>query len=213
MGGFSGFDPGACAWFAVLAANNTRDWFEANRALHRRGIADPMHALLVEAQAEHGGEVKLFRPNRDVRFSADKSPYHTHQRAALHGLGPMALWAAIDAEGFMAGGGVYGFSPDRLSRYRDVVAGESGAAFGQAVAEARAAGLEFWGESLARVPRGYPADHPRAELLRMKSLALSARIGPEATTDPHAVRAHARRCWDAVRPVADWLLAAMGRRD
>jgi len=210
---FDGFDPGACAWFAELAANNRKDWFEAHRATHREGIVAPMQALMEEAQARHGGKIKLFRPHRDVRFSKDKSPYHTHQRAMLYGLGPMALYAAIDAEGFYAGGGVYGFRPERLALFRDVVAAEDGAELARRIAAAEAAGCTVEGETLKTVPRGYDRDHPRADLLRHKSLILGGRIGAKEAADAARVRAHALAMWDAVRPVGDWLLEQMGMPD
>jgi uncharacterized protein (TIGR02453 family) len=209
---FSGFDPGAPAFFAELARENSRVFFEAHRALHRDGIARPMQALMEEAQAAFGGEVKLFRPHRDVRFAKDRSPFNTHQRAALHGLGPLALYAALDAEGFHAGGGVYGFLPERLALYREVVAADAGAEFAARVAAAVAAGATLSGEALARVPKGYPPDHPRADLLKLRNLILLGRMDPGRVGDAEAVRAHAFAMWRAVMPVADWLLAAMGRR-
>lgn len=209
---FAGFAPEACFFFAELARNNEKAWWEANRHRHRDGIAGPMQALMDEAQARFGGEVKLFRPNRDVRFSKDKSPYAVHQRAALHGIGPMALYAAVDAEGFHAGGGVFEFVPERLALYRSVVAAEGGEAFAAAVAAAAAAGAVLSGDSLAKVPKGFPPDHPRGDLLRMKNLILLGRLPPERVGEAEAVRAHAFALWEAVKPVADWLLAAMGRR-
>ncbi|MEM8742044.1 MAG: DUF2461 domain-containing protein [Pseudomonadota bacterium] len=209
---FAGFDPGACAWFAELQANNTKAWFEANRAGHKTGIVAPMQALMEIAQASHGGEIKLFRPHRDVRFSKDKSPYNTHQRAALHSIGPMALYASIGADGFHAGGGVYGFQPARLALFRDVVGFEDGAEFARLVAAAQSAGCVLMGETLKKTPRGFTPDHPRADLLRHKSLILIGRIPPDEAADAAKVEAHARAMWSAVAPVGAWLLAKMGHR-
>ncbi|MEL6232883.1 MAG: DUF2461 domain-containing protein [Pseudomonadota bacterium] len=209
---FAGFDPGACAWFAELEANNTKAWFEANRDRHKTGIAAPMQALMEIAQASHGGEIKLFRAHRDVRFSKDKSPYNTHQRAALHSIGPMALYASLGADGFHAGGGVYGFRPDRLALFRDVVGFEDGAEFARLVAAAQSAGCVLMGETLKKTPRGFAPDHPRAELLRHKSLILIGRIPPEQAADAAKVEAHARAMWAAVAPVGAWLLEKMGQR-
>ncbi|MEM9050049.1 MAG: DUF2461 domain-containing protein [Pseudomonadota bacterium] len=209
---FEGFDPDACGWFARLAENNSKAWFEANRATHKAGIAGPMQALMDIAQAQYGGTTKLFRPHRDVRFSKDKSPYNTHQRAAVHGLGPMALYAALDADGFFAGAGVYGFQPARLALFRDVVALEDGAVFAARLDAAQDAGCQLTGETLKTVPRGFDAAHPRAALLRYKSLILGARIGPAAAANAATVEAHARAMWAAAYPVMAWLYDKMGNR-
>ena len=60
------------------------------------------------------GEGKIFRPNRDVRFSADKSPYKTNIAAMLAGGG----YIQFSAEGLGAGNGFYVMAPDQLDRYR-----------------------------------------------------------------------------------------------
>ena len=75
---------------------------------------------LGEAQALQGGEVKLFRQHRDVRFSKDKSPYNTDLRAGIYDRPgkTMGLYCALDAAGFFAGAGVYAFEKDQLERYR-----------------------------------------------------------------------------------------------
>ena len=71
---FTGFDPDALAFYAELRQNNTKEWWAAHRARFDERVAAPFEQL-AEALADEFGEVKVFRPYRDVRFSADKSPY------------------------------------------------------------------------------------------------------------------------------------------
>ncbi|MCB1370844.1 MAG: DUF2461 family protein, partial [Rhodobacteraceae bacterium] len=75
---FLGFGEGALDWFRGLEAENSKAWFEANRTDWERGIHDPLERLLEELAADLGGSVKMFRQNRDIRFSKDKSPYKTN---------------------------------------------------------------------------------------------------------------------------------------
>src|SRR6266536_95846 len=96
---FAGWPPEALAWFEGLEADNTRAWFQANRAAYERSVRAPLEALVAELQPSFG-EVKVFRPNRDVRFSADKSPYKTQASAVVGG-----YYVQLSANGLLAGAG------------------------------------------------------------------------------------------------------------
>jgi uncharacterized protein (TIGR02453 family) len=165
--------------------------------------------MLEELADESGGRVKLFRQHRDVRFSPDKSPYKTRTYGVIHerpgGLAP--LYAQLSAGGLFAGSGYYALDAGQLVRFRDgVVDARAGDALEQAVAAARAAGLETFGEALKTAPRGYPRDHPRAELLRHKSLFAGRRLAPSADGIARdAALAHARATWAACAPLNAWL--------
>ena len=172
---FDGFGPKVRRWFQGLEADNSREYFAAHRDVFEESVRDQMEALLTELSETFGGEVKLFRQNRDVRFSPDKSPYKTNTYGVIHGseLAAQGLYASISARGLVAGSGYHMMARDQLERYRDAVADDArGPELGKLVAKAEKAGLELWGESLATAPRGYPKDHTRIELLRRKSLAL-----------------------------------------
>src|SRR5262249_37082351 len=126
-----------------------------------------------------GGEVRMFRQNRDIRFSADKSPYKTNTYGVVYGSGIAAqgLYASISAGGLVAGSGYHTMARDQLDRYRGQ--GEDakhGPQLMKLLAKAEQAGLELWGRSLATAPRGYPRDHERIELLRRKALSLGATL-------------------------------------
>lgn len=72
---FDGFPAEAFAWFAGLEQDNSRAWFAAHRDTYDLAVRGPLEDLLAELAGELGGSVKMFRQHRDVRFSADKSPY------------------------------------------------------------------------------------------------------------------------------------------
>lgn len=209
MSRFRGFRPQAFDWFEELAEHNERDWFQANKATYETQVRAPLAALLEQRAERDGGVVKLARQHRDTRFSHDKSPYKTRTYGAVvERPGSNAgLYAEISAEGLFAGGGYYGLEADQLERYRAGVLSErSGPRLEQAVALVEAAGVEVFGETLKRAPRGIDPHHPRARLLRHKMMIAGARLAPRANgITPKAGLRHVERVWDALEPLNAWL--------
>src|ERR1700749_4982180 len=124
MSRFEGFGPAVQEWFTGLEADNSRDYFSARRDFFDAAVRGQMEALLAELGETFGGEGKMFRQNRDIRFSPDKSPYKTNTYGVLHGSGLAAqgLYASISARGLVAGSGYHMMARDQLDRYRAAVA-------------------------------------------------------------------------------------------
>jgi uncharacterized protein (TIGR02453 family) len=211
---FNGFTPDAFAWFAELEANNNRGWFLSHRETYDRAVREPLEELLETFADELGGRVKLFRQNRDVRFSRDKSPYKTNTYGVVRDRpGSLAgLYMSLSSEGFFVGTGYYQLEAGQLARFRDaVVDGRSGPKLERAVAAAHAAGVETFGEALKTAPRGYPRDHARAALLRHRSLFAGRRLAPRAKGIGRAAAVgHVRATWEACAPMNAWLDAHVG---
>ncbi|MEL7465231.1 MAG: DUF2461 domain-containing protein [Pseudomonadota bacterium] len=199
------FAKGACRWFADLEANNSKAWFDENRAFWEAGAKAPLTAIVEAAAARSGGKPKVFRQNRDVRFSKDKSPYKTNTYGVVTPkTGAAAIYASIGKDGFYAGGGYYDMAKDQLERFREAIAGPYGAALADEVAALRSEGLEVWGRALKTAPRGYPKENERIELLRMKEIVAGARLDPKATESGEA-EAHAARIWSRLHAFFAWL--------
>jgi uncharacterized protein (TIGR02453 family) len=164
---FKGWSDAILDFFEGLEADNSKTYWQANKKVYDELVRAPMQELLAELTAEFG-EPKIFRPNRDIRFSADKSPYKTQIGATLSGHGYVQLSAA----GLAVASGTYSFASDQLARFRRAVALDlPGEALAKVVDDARRAGLTITAAgTLSTAPRGYPKDHPRIELLRMKGL-------------------------------------------
>ena len=113
---FRGWPVEALEFFDGLEADNSKIYWQANKAVYETLVRAPMEELLAELEPEWG-EGRIFRPYRDVRFSADKSPYKT-QIGATVGEG----YVQLNAEGLAAGSGMWEMAPDQLERYRRTVA-------------------------------------------------------------------------------------------
>ncbi len=167
---FTGFPPDALDFFVELEGNNERPWWLANKERFDASVAEPMRALLDRLEPEFG-EFKVFRMNRDVRFSADKSPYKTAHAAVSYGDGAAATYLQISANGLYAGGGMYHLASDQLERFRTAVADEThGAELEAALAAARGAALARHrrcraaaGHRPSWVAEGPPAHRPAAD--------------------------------------------------
>ena len=205
---FGGFSPEVHEWFRGLEADNSKEYFAARRQFFEDEVRGQMEALLTELGERFGGEVKLFRQNRDIRFSADKSPYKTNTYGLLRGteIAAQGLYASISARGLVAGSGYHVMGRDQLDRYREAVDDdEHGTELSKLVGKAEKAGLEVWGESLTTAPRGYPKDHERIALLRRKSLSLGATTSSERGISRADGLRFVTRTWRAAAPVTGWL--------
>jgi uncharacterized protein (TIGR02453 family) len=205
---FEGFSPEVHEWFQGLEADNSREYFAAHRQFFEDEVRGQMEALLTELGGRFGGEVKMFRQNRDIRFSADKSPYKTNTYGVLRGtdIAAQGLYASISARGLVAGSGYHVMGRDQLERYREAVADDRlGTELSKLIAKAERAGLDVWGESLATAPRAYRKDHERIALLRRKSLALGATTSIERGISRADGLRFVTRTWRAAAPVTGWL--------
>jgi uncharacterized protein (TIGR02453 family) len=210
---FTGFRPATLAFLRALAANQERAWFLANKDTYERDVRTPMAALVVDLAAElarrnlplTGDPARsIFRVQRDVRFSRDKSPYKTHVGAVLTRDGrknnPGLLYIHVDPAGSFMAAGFYHMEPEALDAVREAILTEPDD-FLAVEAGLHAAGLEFSrDESLTRLPRGFEhaADHQAAYALKLRNYTVH-----------RALPATALRRAALVRDLADFAATAM----
>ncbi|TAM93268.1 MAG: DUF2461 domain-containing protein [Jatrophihabitans sp.] len=205
---FTGIPSAALDFYEDLEADNTKSYWTAHKAVYDEAVRAPLAALAEDLGPEFGA-AKVFRPYRDVRFSKDKTPYKTHQ----------GVWFAeshrylhVSAAGLFLAGGYWDTSPAQVERLRRAVADEvAGPLLERALATTRRARLEAGGERITRVPAGYPRDHPRAELLRHKTLTVGREVGCPDWLGTTRARTEIVRIWRAMSPVVDWLDGHVGR--
>ena len=218
---FSGFADADGRFFRALAKNQKREWFQAHRAEYDQGWVAPMKLLLAEVRERidplfprHAlGDPKVFRLNRDVRFSKDKSPYKTHIGGYVPlGAGgggprnPVPLYVQLGTEMFV-GAGHYMMEPDQLVRYRAAVLDEkTGAMLAKIVAGLERATFRVVSyDALKNVPRGMDPTHPRAELLKRKSLAVEFPPLPKKLIVSRAFVGWLVERVERARPLVEWL--------
>jgi uncharacterized protein (TIGR02453 family) len=207
---FAGFSDRAVAFYADLAADNTRGFWTANKAVYDSEVRDPMRALVADLEPEFGPS-KMFRPHRDIRFSNDKTPYKTHQSALAGDGSGLGYYVKLDSSGLTAGGGFRAHSPDQVARFRNAVDAEAtGVALSGVVARLREDGFHIEGDELKTKPRGYAADHPRIELLRCRSLMAFKMFGTPAWLASPAAFDEVRSAWRKVTPLREWVAANVG---
>jgi uncharacterized protein (TIGR02453 family) len=208
---FTGFSSRAVAFYAELESDNTKAFWERHKQVYETEVRAPLEALLAELEPEFG-EAKVFRPYRDVRFSKDKSPYKTHQ-GALVGTDGVGWYVHLDSDGLLVGGGFRAHSPADVAAFRMAVDEEtSGDALGRIVATLGRQGFAIEGERLKTTPRGYPAEHPRIDLLRHKSLMVFRSFGTPRWLSTPAAADRVRDAWGELRPLNDWVREHVARR-
>ena len=211
---FSGFGRGAIGFFNDLAANNSREWWLANKSRYEDEVRRPLEELLDDLAAEFG-EAKVFRPNRDTRFSADKSPYKTNAAAVASEGDGTSLYLSLSGEGLHVGGGGYHLARDQLARYRAAVADDRlGTKLETIASELRAAKADVTGRSqLKTAPRGFTADHPRIDLLRQDGLIGMWAHPPRAWLYTKQAADRVADAWRRLAPLNAWLQANVGPTD
>ncbi len=193
---FEGFTKEMFKFLHGLKKNNNKEWFEAHRAQYEEYLREPSKALAFAMGAyfqDHkmpvtgNPKTSLFRINRDIRFSPDKSPYKTHVGLSFPLIGTkkeewcgyyMGFEPAKKGTGMsvFAGGGVWMPIPPYLKRIRSRIADHSKEF--EKILNAPSFKKVFpkglTGESLKRIPQGYNEDHPQAKYLKMKSFLFGA---------------------------------------
>ncbi len=215
---FDGIPDEGLAFLEDLEERNEREFFQANRALYRERLLAPFTALL-DAAAERLGQLapdhgpaRVFRIHRDLRFSKDKTPYHTTmrgyvaQRAPLPGVVETGYFVEFGPGGLFVAGGMWHPARSELERLRAGIADDDrGARLVEVLRRAAGVDLEPSLDALRRMPRSYPPDHPRAELLRARSVTLQRRhrrghwLVTTELLDRVAVD------WHALAPLNHWL--------
>lgn len=209
---FSGFSPEAIQFLVDLAENNSRDWFQPRKAEYERLLKEPIEQLCVALDEQfrerdiplHADPARSpFRIYRDVRFSKDKRPYKTAAAASFAWAGDGADDArsrshteSVHASGgyfhlqpgeIYVGGGVWHPDTAWLNAFRRRIVDDYEGY--RSITEAPAFVAEFGsvgddGESLKRVPAGFPPDHPAADVLRKKNVTFGRRLSDDEALSP-----------------------------
>jgi uncharacterized protein (TIGR02453 family) len=205
---FPGFPPEGLAFLQALKRHNRREWFQPRKHIYEEKLRAPMCELVAALNARMmefapdyvtDPEKAVYRVYRDTRFSPDKTPYKTHIAAVFPRRGTQrhagaGLYFAVSPEGVEVAGGVYLPPQENLLAMRRYLL-EHQEEYRRIVADRTVRRLlgEVVGERLSRVPKGFPADHPAADLVRHKQWYFDTLLEVELATTPRLLPELAKR--------------------
>lgn len=219
------FDDDLYEYLADLADNNERAWFNANKKRYEGTIKEPSLQFIRDFAPKladispHftaipkavGGS--LFRIYRDTRFSKDKTPYKTHvgihfRHARAKDVHAPGFYLHLEPGESMFGAGIWRPDSTSVKAIRAAIDAhpEEWLAAKSAI---ESSGLEFGGESLKRIPRGYDKEHPLAEDLRRKDFIVHTMIDEETTMADDFLDTFAGYC-AAAMPLQRFLCESVG---
>jgi uncharacterized protein (TIGR02453 family) len=221
---FNGFPDESVQFLLDLQAEQSRAWFKAHQDEYIRVLRRPLELLVSELQERltgvypHIGSVEphIFRIQRDTRFARDKSPYKTNVAANIpirpsmeeggdHHTTP-GVYLSWGLDGEYVALGAWHMEPPVVLRYRELlVQPRVGTALLKIINGLTESGWQLGSmEALKRVPAPYAQDHPCAELLKRKGLALSIQPG-EGLSASHAFADWAVERLAEAAPMINWL--------
>ncbi|MGE5645500.1 MAG: DUF2461 domain-containing protein [Acidobacteriota bacterium] len=221
--GFDGFPKEALPFFRSLKRNNRREWFQPRKHIYEEKVRGPMVELVTAlneemmdyAPAYVGDPARaIYRVYRDTRFSPDKTPYKTHIAAIFPRRGHekhagAGLYFAVSPEEIEVAGGIYMPGPDVLRAVRLHML-ENHEEFREILRERQLCSLmgELQGDQLTRVPKGFPAGHPAADLIRYKQWLVYVTLDPAIATTPKLFKEISER-FRAMVPMMEFLNAPL----
>ena len=227
---FNGFPQAGLQFLADLAENNNKEWFTENKGVYRSQLLEPATEFIMavgERLQSISGQIKydtrtngsgsLMRIYRDTRFSKDKTPYKTAVAGMWwEGEGKKtenpAFGFQITKDGMGVMAGMFGFGKEQLRAYREAVLDDTlgGALMDVVTAVTAGDQYEIMGAHYKRVPRGFDAEHERAEYLKFNHLYAHPRapIPASVLTSAELVDvclAH----FEHMAPIEQWLVKAV----
>jgi uncharacterized protein (TIGR02453 family) len=213
-------------FFRELKRNNSREWFLANKDRYENRVRAPLQRFVSEFEQPLreispqfradprpvGGS--LFRIYRDVRFSADKSPYKTHAGIQFrHGQGrdvhAPGFYLHLEPENVFAAVGIWHPGSKALHQIREAIATET-RDWLKAKGDKDFSDLyELGGDSLKRAPQGYDPDHPQIEDLKRKDYIAHIEFSEREACSPGFLDRYARVSRRAA-PFMQFLTEALG---
>ncbi len=210
-------------FLSELERNNNKPWFERNRASYdeaRQLFEELVIALIVEIGKfeDLAGLMPkdcIFRINRDLRFSKDKSPYKTAMSAVIGPGGKkhtgLPYYVHLEPRGrSMLGGGHYMPTPAQLAKWREAV-DEDAARLNKIIRHKNFVSTfgSLEGDKLKSAPKGYSPDHPEIELLRLKQMLVTRRLTDKEVLSPGFVKETAK-VFKTMKPFLDYLNQSLG---
>ena len=210
--------PDTLTFLKDLSKNNSKEWFDNNRKRYQQ-VRDhfiQLTEILINELAHMDPLVGypdpkkcIFRINRDIRFSPDKSPYKTNMGAYISEGGKNSFlpgyYIHVEPGNCFAAGGMYVPPSNLLKSIRNRIYDDP-QQFRDIIEEPAFKKIfpELYGEKLKTAPRGFPKDHPDIDLLRYKSYTVFRAVSDELITSPDALEV-LMDTYKTMKPFNDYL--------
>jgi uncharacterized protein (TIGR02453 family) len=221
------FTPELVRFLAELGVHNERAWFEANRARYRAAVQEPLLRFIADFAPELAGISphfvadprpqggSMFRIHRDVRFSADKSPYKTHAAAqfrhrAAKDVHAPGFYLHLEPGSCFVGVGIWHPDGPTLAALRAALVADPDAWRGAVGDRAFRRAFTLGGESLKRPPQGFDPAHPLIADIRRKDFVAMADLDEEQAMAPDLLARFTGLCRTAA-PLMRFLAGAVGQ--
>jgi uncharacterized protein (TIGR02453 family) len=220
---FEGFPKATLTFYRDLAKNNSKLWFDEHKDDFEQHVMAPARDLVLALgeglrkfapgiQADPRVNKSLFRINRDVRFSRDKTPYKTHLALWFwEGSRPRmecsGFYFHLEPKRFMLGAGIYIFPKDLLEAWREaVIHPKYGPALVKALAKVSSQdSFAVGGRHYKKTPRGYDPQHKNADLLLYNALYVGTESVPPPEVHQDKLVDYCLERFKKTLPVHQWL--------
>lgn len=213
---FRNFQSETVQYLHSLKNNNSRDWFLKNKKRYETAFKIPAHlfaqslATRLEKLTQLSHKAKIFRVNRDLRFSKDKTPYNTHIHISftpeITGVSKPCWFFGLNTNKVTLGAGIFGFDALLLDTWRSTVAGPKGSELAKIIGSLINQGSTIHDPELKRVPAGFAKEHKQENLLRRKSLSIWRETAhTDKVTEPDYLD-QCEQQFATFLPVTKWLL-------
>lgn len=209
MSAFQGFPVSLFEFFTDLAQDNSKTFWDANRQRWFSDVKKPMTALIDELSVEFG-VLRMFRPNRDLRFAKDNAPYKlwTGATSTPDATGGIGYYLSVSATGITTGYGAMRMTSDQLRRFRAALDHEATGVQFEEISESLDAqgllitpGIDL---PLKNAPRGYSISHPRIHYLRWKGAAVVQEWPPASWMHTRQAHRKIQTVWASAEPLKAW---------
>jgi uncharacterized protein (TIGR02453 family) len=211
------FPPEAITFLKGLEKNNAREWFQPRKEIFDTKLKAPMFELVEAINAEllnfapefiTEPKKAVYRIYRDTRFSKDKTPYKTHigaifPRRGLTKDSGAGYYFHVSAKGVGIACGAYGPGPEQLRKIRHFLA-ENDKVFRSSAAKLKRLMGPVQGTTLQRVPKGFAAEHPAVDLIKMKQWYWWVELDAKLATSPK-LKAEVVKRFRAMAPMVEFL--------
>jgi uncharacterized protein (TIGR02453 family) len=225
---FAGVPKETLAFLRGLQEHNHKTWFDAHRSDYEEhyvrvgaslvaALGPRLQKLVPSIQFDARVNRSMFRIHRDVRFSKDKTPYKPHLdlwfwEGDRKGWNAPGFFLRITPRELILGSGIHRFEPAQLERFRNaVIDARTGKALAAVLKTLASKSYELGKPDRKTVPRGFPADHERADLLRHDGLTVMHEAALPRELHSTAFVEYCVAHYKSLVPVHRWLLSTLGR--